>query len=65
MVEKWNKAVDEGKVHICTCIDMCGWQPCPFAGREKPEGCPLREEDKDESGGSDNKGRDDSREGVQ
>jgi hypothetical protein len=50
MVEEWNKAVEEGKVHICTCVDMCGWQPCPYAGKELPEGCPhdevLKEDDK-------------------
>jgi hypothetical protein len=31
------------RIIICTCLDMCGWQPCPYAGREKPEGCPYRE----------------------
>lgn len=43
MSEEWNKAVEEGKVHICTCLDMCGWQPCPYdmEGKPRPEGCPY------------------------
>ena len=35
---------DPKNVHICTCLDMCEWQPCPYAGKEKPEGCPYKEE---------------------
>jgi len=47
MTEGWNKAVDEGNVHICTLLDKGGWQPCPpeFV-KEKPEGCPHKEEEK-------------------
>ena len=45
MSEDWNKSVDAGKVRICTCVDMCGWQPCPYdmEGKPRPKECPYDE----------------------
>lgn len=36
-------STEKKTMHICTCIDVCGWMPCPYAGKPKPDGCPEKE----------------------